>query len=347
DATHSFEPKKTAIDTLNELFSRHLTSDKALVVGINIGMLANFEREGDDAHSRVKKAINAYLNNEKDSTEYTFLDFESFPKFQILDGEVQSEFFKTLLDKVVRDDSRNHFRDLYNECHASGKDKKLAANFLLLRDSRIQKVVIELLLSARIRKDQFITTRMLLDFIYCILTGPGYLFDNLFNGGDNELLGALAEFDPSLIRNRQLDLFVLHRSLEFEDAGYRLFIEEVKSKYGVSKSQSPPSMIRFFYLLKYTSLDNNYHFAFKKSFNEESQLLYRNIWEKHKNYAGNSEDKKVLRTFYDDVIFAAINKHANRNAPYLSKDEFYISSHGGCDLASEMELSVVYKSIEE
>ncbi|WP_068740388.1 DNA phosphorothioation-dependent restriction protein DptF, partial [Oleiphilus sp. HI0117] len=89
-------------------------------------------------------------------------------------------------------------------------------------DSRIQKVVIELLLSARIRKDQFITTRMLLDFIYCILTGPGYLFDNLFNGGDNELLGALAEFDPSLIRNRQLDLFVLHRSLEFEDAGYRL-----------------------------------------------------------------------------------------------------------------------------
>ena len=40
DATHSFEPKKTAIETLNERFTKHKESDKALVVGINIGMLA-------------------------------------------------------------------------------------------------------------------------------------------------------------------------------------------------------------------------------------------------------------------------------------------------------------------
>jgi len=347
DATHSFEPHKTAIDTLNDLFMDHRDNDKALAIGINIGMLANFEREGDDAHCRIKTAIKNYLENKDNDEVYTFLDFESFPKFQILDGEVRSSFFKSLLDKVVKDDSRNPFRDLYNDCFASKKDMKLAANFALLRNKFIQKVIVELLLDARIRKDQFITTRMLLDFIYCILTGPGYLFDNLFDGGENEILAVLADFDPSLIRNRKLDLFILHRTLEFEDLLYSLFVNEVKTKYGVSPSQSPQSTIRLFYLLKYTSLDNNYHFGFKQSFNEEAQERYKSVWEKHKNYSGNSEEKKALRRFYDDVVYSAINKHANRNAPYLSKDEFYISSHGGCDLASEMELSVVYKSVEQ
>ena len=346
DATHSFEPKKTAIETLNERFTKHRESDKALVVGINIGMLANFEREGDDSHAEVKKAISDYLNNKDTNNKYTFLNFESFPKFKILDGEVSSNFFQSLLDRVVRDDSGNHFRDLYNNCVASGNDKQLVANFALLRNRFVQKVIVELLLGARIRKDQFITARMLLDFIYCILTGPGYLFDNLFDGGDNELLAALVDFDPSIIRNKKLDLFILHRNLDFEDKAYSVFIDEIKIKYGVPKKLTPQSAIRLFYLLKYTSQDNNYHYDFRDSFNEESQTLYKTVWEQHKNYSGESSDKKKLRRFYDDIIYTAINKHANRNAPYLSKDEFYISSHNGCDLASEMELSVVYKSIE-
>lgn len=343
DATHSFEPKKTAIETLNDRFTKHRESEKALVVGINIGMLANYEREGDDAHIEVKKAIGAYLNSHDYDEKYTFLDFESFPKFEISDGQVSSTFFQTLLDKVVRDDSKNPFRDLYNNCD----DKKLAANFSLLRNRFVQKVIVELLLGARIRKDQFITARMLLDFIYCILTGPGYLFDNLFDGGENELLAALVDFDPSIIRNKKLDLFILHRSLDFEDNAYSEFTGEVKTKYGVSKKQSPQSAIRLFYLLKHTSQDNNYHYDFRTSFDEESQALYKTIWEQHKNYSGDKEDKKALRKFYDEIIYTAINKHANRNAPYLSKDEFYISSHNGCDLASEMELSVVYSSIEK
>jgi len=347
DATHSFGPKKTAVDTLNELFKHHQNNNKALAIGINIGMLANFEREGDDDHDQIKVAIKCYLESKNNEGIYSFLDFESFPKFQISDGEVHSPFFKSLLDKVVRDDDKNPFCDLYNAHLASKKDSKLTANFTLLRNKFIQKVIVELLFDARTRKDQFITIRMLLDFIYYILTGPGYLFDNLFNGGENEILAVLANFDPSLIRNKKLDLFILHRTLDFDDQSYKLFTDEVKTKYGVLANQSPQSTIRLFYLLKYTSLDWNYHQGFKKSFNEEAQERYKSVWEKHKKYSGTSEQKKGLRRFYDDVVYSAINKHANRNAPYLSKDEFYISSHGGCDLASEMELSVVYKSVEQ
>ncbi|MEH6625625.1 MAG: DNA phosphorothioation-dependent restriction protein DptF [Motiliproteus sp.] len=346
DATHSFDPSHTAIDTLNDRFTQQISSRRPLVIGINIGMLANFEREGDGKHQAVKDAILQFLDNQQSTGRFTFLDFEAFPKFKIEGAEVSSAFFSGLLDRVVRDDQNNKFRDYFNQALATNQDKKLIANFTLLRDRSVQKVVVELLLNARIRQDQFVTARMLLDFIYCILTGPGYLFDNLFNGGDNELLKAMVAFDPSVIRDHDIDRFILNRTLDIEDAQYQLFIDEIKVKYSVLSKLQANSATRLFYLLKRTVLEHNYHKQFKSSFHEEGERLYREIWALHKNYAGDKEEKKRLRRFYDDVVFAATGRYANRNAPYLTKDEFYLSSHGSCDLASEIELSVCYKAIE-
>ena len=115
------------------------------------------------------------------------------------------------------------FREYFNKAYGNPKEAVLCSNYLMLRDSRVQSVVVELLLNARIRKDQFVTARMLLDFIHSILTGSDYLFDNLFNGGDNELLEVLTDFDPSIIRNHKLDLFILHRTLDLQDENYQLF----------------------------------------------------------------------------------------------------------------------------
>ena len=346
DATHSFDPKMSAIDTLNSVFTAHANSSRPLVVGINIGMLGNYEREGSDEHRAIKQAIKEFFKSGDSDGLYTFLSFESFPKFRIIDGRVSSPFFSQLLDNVVKDDKANKFRDYFNKADADKYDPMLVANYKMLRNKHIQKVVVELLLNARIRKDQFVTARMLLDFIYCILTEPHYLFDNLFNGGDNELLGVLADFDPCVIRNYKIDLFILHRTLELEDAAFLAFRDEVSASFGVTNKLSPASIIRLFYLLKECSFDTNYHFAFKNSFNEKALLKYKEIWGAHKSYSGDSAEKKELRGFYSDVVLKAVHKYANRNAPYLDKDQFYLSSHGDCDLAAEVELSIVYKSIE-
>lgn len=347
DATHSFDPKATAIETLNDLFHQHKCSSKALVVGINIGMMANYEREGSEEHLEIKQAISKFLTHQaKINSSISFLDFESFPKFSLSGGEISSTFFKSLLDKVVRDDSRNLFRDLFNDCLGGGNDRVLVANYLMLRSQAIQKVIIEILLYARICHDQFITARTLLDFIYCILTGPGYLFDNIFDGGDNELLESITDADPSLVRNKPLDHFILHKTLGFDDSLYGEFLEEIKSKYHIRKSLPPKSAIRLFYLFKYLNLGCNYHREFRELFQEEAKREYVRIWEMHKHFTGDLEQKRALRKFYDEIVFTAINKHSNRNAPFLSKDEFYISSHGGCDLATEMEISVIYDSIK-
>ena len=61
DATHSFKPDETAVETLDLIFSDFSGSDQPLVVGINIGMLGNYEREGDDEHNDIRSAIKCFL----------------------------------------------------------------------------------------------------------------------------------------------------------------------------------------------------------------------------------------------------------------------------------------------
>ena len=139
DATHSFGPKLSAIDTLNSLFARQSQSSRALVVGINVGMLGNYEREGSSEHEGIKQAIQKFFKHGRGEGRYTFLDFESYPKFKIVDGRVSSPFFSKLLDNVVIDDSSNKFREYFNKADADKKDTTLVANYKMLRNKHIQK----------------------------------------------------------------------------------------------------------------------------------------------------------------------------------------------------------------
>ena len=70
-------------------------------------------------------------------------------------------------------------------------DQRVVANYKLLSLESVQELIITQLFKARLIKDQFITTRALLDLIHHLLVGPGYLFDNLFLGDDNELVARL------------------------------------------------------------------------------------------------------------------------------------------------------------
>ena len=102
DATHSFHPKNTAIDTLNEVFSKHKQNGKPLSVGINIGMLGNYAEEGSDQHDDIRQTIKQFLNTKKaDQNNCFYLDFESFPKFDLSADVHTSDFLKQLLSKVT------------------------------------------------------------------------------------------------------------------------------------------------------------------------------------------------------------------------------------------------------
>lgn len=102
DATHSFSPHQSVIDALNELFDRAGDGAQPLVVGINIGMLANFAKEGAERHSVLRSVIERFLDSgERTQGAYHFLDFESYPKFRFNDDAGSySSFIRQVLMQV-------------------------------------------------------------------------------------------------------------------------------------------------------------------------------------------------------------------------------------------------------
>lgn len=106
--------------------------------------------------------------------------------------------------------------------------------------------------------DQFLTARTVLDFVYRILTGEGFLFDNIFRLSGSDLLDALQKLDPCTKRSKRLDLFRIRTKLEIFDPEFLAFRDKAVDFLG-TKSLEPSSWIRFFYLMQDVEIGNNYH----------------------------------------------------------------------------------------
>ncbi|OXX68851.1 DNA phosphorothioation-dependent restriction protein DptF, partial [Vibrio sp. V03_P4A6T147] len=268
DATHSFSPSQTAIHALDERFTKFKGNDKPLVVGINIGMLGNYAEEGANPHNDVKASIKAFLENQADDIpeNHTFLDFERYPKFTLSHEANTSDFAAQFLARLTEASLENPFFALYDSEVKKSGHSVLTANYALLGLDSVQKNIIALLLKARLIKDQFLTARALLDFVFRILAMDGYLFDNLFSGADNELLENIQSFDPSNIHTRKIDEFVLQFGLGIEDEGFTQLKEQVK-QLGVFDISSAASYLRMVYLLRDEEpLSNDYVDELKADF---------------------------------------------------------------------------------
>ncbi|QMV13587.1 DNA phosphorothioation-dependent restriction protein DptF [Vibrio spartinae] len=348
DATHSFSPSQTAIQALNNRFIQFKQNDKPLIIGINIGMLGNYAEEGAEQHHDVKSSIKAFLENRPSdiSASYTFLDFEKYPKFTLGHGENTSDFATQFLSRLTEQTLDNPFYALYdNEVKKRGHTT-LTANYTLLSLPSVQKNLIALLLKTRLIKDQFLTTRALLDVIYQILTMNGYLFDNLFSGADNELLEHIQSFDPSNIHSHKIDELILQFGLGIEDEGFKAIKEQVKS-FGVFDVANASSFLRMIYLLKdEAQFANDYLNEVKSDFENALVNRYATIWLSHREFNGSSEQKRKLNRFYKDTLIAAIHRYCNRNSPLLDKDQYFISQFNGFKTAVELEVKPDFIAIK-
>ncbi|MCG7532631.1 DNA phosphorothioation-dependent restriction protein DptF [Psychrobium sp. MM17-31] len=336
DATHSFSPSDNAIQTLDHLFSEFESGSHPLVVGINIGMLSNYAEEGDV--ESIKEAIKLFLEGKETDSNFIFLDFESYPKFELNAEGHASSFAKSILEKITAP-NENIIRQYFDmELQAIDKDKKLCTNYQLLSLPEVQDRIIDILFKARLMKDQFLTARTLLDFINTLLAGDSYLFDNLFEPSDNELSSKIVEFDPSNLRTSNIDKFILSLSLGLLDEEFDEYASFLSSEFGIRRTKNPYSYLRLFYLLKDTDLGNGYHKKFSFDFSESLLDRYSKTWNLHNKYDGNPEDKKSLRLFYRDTLIAAIHRYNNRNATNLDKGQFLISSHNGYQVVTEVDI---------
>lgn len=347
DATHSFKPNESAIETLDKVFQEFIAGSKPLVVGINTGMLGNYAEEG--AVLEIKESIKAFLDKKPTPNNHTYLDFEDYPKFTLeIDGHT-SKFAKDFLQKItakISGNENNLIRQYFDiEMQKQSPEKMLCANYQLLAREEVQDVIIELLFKARLMKDQFLTARALLDFIFHLLAGPGYLFDNLFKKGDNELTNIISDFDPSIKRTKKIDKFILSNSLQLPDAEFEDY-KTALTDLGIRRGQNADSYLRLFYVLRNSDYGNQYHKKFINDFDEHLIDNYSEVWHLHTGFDSSIEQKEKLRQFYRHTAITAIHKYNNRNAPKLAKGEFFISEHNGFFLASSLELKADLKAVK-
>ena len=358
DATHSFAPRQSAIDALNDLFSNHHQYSSPLLIGINTGMLANFAREGAECHLAIRTAIDSFLSaDQEESRPYrswncSFFDFEHYPKFQFNEKKQYSSFIKTLLDNLTRNDDSNLFQFIFRHDETVNPELKEVANYKLLCLPGVQDVLITQLFKVRLIKDQFVTTRTLLDFLHHLLMGPGYLFDNLFIGAENDLIKKISDFDPARLHTYEIDQFILRYELglvdpELDDFLAALAPLHIRFDRQCVNPGDAASLIRLFWLLQDESLGNNYHQKFSVFFNESLFEHYSEIWHLHKNYTADSEQKKALNRFYTSELIAGIQRYANRKAPELSmqKEEFFLGEYGGVKITAPVELKPDWEAI--
>ena len=346
DATHSFSPSQTAINALDDRFTAFKSNHRPLVIGINTGMLGNYAEEGADEHNDIKSSIKQFLSGESIPQNHTYLDFESYPKFHFSDGMSHSDFTEKLLQKLTHADLSNPFYVLYETEKSRSGWTKLCTNFSLLGNASVQRTIVELLLKSRLMKDQFLTARSLLDFVYQILTMKGYLFDNLFTAIDNEILEQLRSFDPSATHTREIDEFILQFGLGVETTGYA----ELKGKLsnlGITDIASPRSFLRAIYLLKHDeSFVNHYSQQLVNSFDNRLVDRYANIWLLHRDYDGTPELRNELNKFYRESLMPAIRNYCNRNSPSLGKSSYFVSEYNGYSLATELDINPDFQSIQ-
>lgn len=341
DATHSFKPDQNAVEALNQLFDEHITSDQPLVVGINIGMMFNFQNTGAERHDVIKQAIGRFITGERDVGNYRFLSFEDYPKFSLKEDLVGSEFISQLLEKVTEKSDENPLYVAYlndsNSCLNIDRQ-----NYRIIQEDSVQKLIVKTLLYVRLKYDHFFSTRSILDFIHNLIAGNSTLFDNLFSTSAGGLGESLSKLDPCLRRSRKIDEFVVQRSLNIRDKKFEDFKTEYHKRYGFIE-MSPSSWIRAFYVLQGLDIGNNYHKEFSDDFENILFENYIHIWQLHNS----SPDKRKLREFYDKILVASLIKFANRLTPKLLGDGIYLAERNGVTISTKARVSLDLKSLKD
>lgn len=252
DATASYSPNKTAIETLTEGLKEF--SDENIqstrhkkVIAINLGKLNAFIDNPDIRKIYEKIAIacdplfdydgsTSPINSEKIKiVEFSNKQiFELIPEKQGIEA-LESMFLTTILDKLVAQSENgisNPFYDAYlaDQENDSYKKSPIHLNYQLLMIPEVRRTIVLTVIEAIIRFKLIVTPREYLDFIYSILVYndinrykekndfyEALLPSLIYAGGHNVILNAISRLDPmkqsSTEHDRNLSLLFTSNSI--------------------------------------------------------------------------------------------------------------------------------------
>ncbi|MFI3210932.1 MAG: DNA phosphorothioation-dependent restriction protein DptF [Peptostreptococcaceae bacterium] len=183
DATESFDPSKTSIDTLNDVLSDFNDyniekSNKKLILAINLGALSNFiDSKYNHNFTKLIKYVEEknLLNTDISDNDYNknshfqFINFSDYHIYSLNNEKTESKYIDDLINKITQTDKQNEFKNSYNEnclkCSVS-YSCPIKINYEMLMISSVRKSLIDIIIQAVINDKLIVSTRSLLNYIY-------------------------------------------------------------------------------------------------------------------------------------------------------------------------------------
>ncbi|MEY8216699.1 MAG: DNA phosphorothioation-dependent restriction protein DptF, partial [Colwellia sp.] len=326
DATHSKSQHKSAIDCLNEKFDDFKVNSKPLVIGINIGMLQKFIKQGGERHDDIKNSFEKYFENRHvigfEANKVTFYDFECYPRLQFSSRKITSDFISTFLRKLTGRDSDNPFWKYYQLENLA--TSQVAKNFDVLSLRSFQNNLIKLFGLARLMDEKFLIPRTFVDFIYQILTRENEdgIIGNVFSRFDNEFSHSFVKVDPINLRSSYIDSFYLEFATQTLSTEVQADIEVLSSITNILLT--PQGIVRGSYLLGDEGLNSQLACFTQKSYLQKSLDNYLSLIDIfEKNELSENDEDNYLNIVEELLVGSALN-YANRLLP--SKVDGFIVS---------------------
>lgn len=183
DATESFDPDLTAIQTLIKILEpfsdeKINNSSNKLILAINLGILSDL-MEDETFISKYSKLYNLLLDlnifdvstatNNVTNEFLSIINFTDYQLFELDEEGVSSRFISQLLKRVVQVSDKNPFYRAYRKDLELKIKTPVLNNYYMLMNDDVQEVIIQLITKTIIKNKKLISTRELLNFIYEIL----------------------------------------------------------------------------------------------------------------------------------------------------------------------------------
>lgn len=326
DATHSTSQHKSAIDCLDEKFDEFKAHDKPLALGINIGMLQKYIKQGSERHFDIKESFEKYFENRHvkafKANTVSFYDFECYPRLNFTSSKITSDFILNFLSKLTKTSSDNPFYGywkLENETTSY-----LAKNFKILSLSSFQNKLVELFGIARLMEEQFLIPRIFVDFIFQILTieNDDGIIGNVFAKFDNEFSRCFSKVDPINMRNKTLDNFYLEYTTQTISTEVQDDINLLTSLTKIKLTTK--GLVRASYLLGEDVLKSSLAEFSNESYLNQALTYYLELIRIFQKNELTTKDEDSCLNIVEELIVNSALKYSNRLLP--SKVDGYIVS---------------------
>lgn len=236
DATESFDPQLTEIETLANVLSEFSddkleSSQEKLILAINLGVLNNF-LEADFAKDNYKKLIkfieeSKVFNQDTVSSGYSaetfkLVSFGNYNVYELTKEGPKSKYIEEILNKIVEKDLNNPFYSAYLKDVEENNINPTLVNYEFLSSNGVKERIAELLILAIVKYKKLISTRELFNFIYEILVPsnveefditsssidylenllPNLIFNSIDRGA---LINVISREDVINVRHEQID----------------------------------------------------------------------------------------------------------------------------------------------